>query len=138
VQLVAYLPPFNNISILFNIPLHGAEVSSKFQGPTFVYIIREKLFAVLVVFRQVGNCLHQAHVVLCRCVAFRYGSRTCSVISRHLFNTLVYRHRSNALNGGLTVFSTICLASSCQSFASRFPSAISAACSSGPPHESLM
>ena len=39
VQLVAYLPPFNNISILFDIPLHGAKVSPKFRGPTFVYII---------------------------------------------------------------------------------------------------
>jgi len=39
---------------------------------------------------------------------------------------------------GLTVFSTICLASSCQSFASGFPAAISAACSLGPPHACLM
>jgi hypothetical protein len=41
-------------------------------------------------------------------------------------------------NSRLTVFLMIFFASSCQSFASSFPFAISAACSSGPPHASLM
>ena len=49
---VAYLPPFNEICVLYNIPLHGTKVAAQFGGPAFLCIIWEQSFAVFIEFWQ--------------------------------------------------------------------------------------
>jgi len=97
-------------------------------------ILGEECIAVLVIFGHSLIITRTPRVL----IHYRRGDSSWAdfVILTHLVTCQEASHRMNIVD--LTVFSTICLASSCQSFASMFPAAISAACSSGPPHTILM
>jgi hypothetical protein len=51
-ERATYLPPFNNIGVLFYITLHGSKVTAQFRGPTFLSVNREQRFTMFIEFRD--------------------------------------------------------------------------------------